>query len=64
MASPAASCCGITVPTMAARAIRIRRKSVSLTDEKNDQTGFFDGLVFSCNDSSPRSLFVQLCTIG
>jgi len=31
---------------MAAKAIRIRRKRVSLTDEKNDQTGFFDGFVF------------------
>jgi hypothetical protein len=38
----------------------IRRKSVSLTDEKNDQTGFFDEFVFSCNDPSPRFSFSPL----
>jgi len=40
--------------------MRIRRKRVSLTDEKNDQTGFFDEFVFSCNDPSPRFLDIIL----
>jgi len=44
----------------AARAMRISRAMVSLTDEKNDQTGFFFGLLVSCKKVSPLFSFSAL----